>query len=1077
MVDEAPQVADEPDEAPPPRRRRRWWVLGALVLLLGLGLVAGWISREKIANSIIAGQLKDLGLPATYKLEKVSANLQVLKDVVIGDPADPDLTIERAEIETRLTLGVPIIGRVTLIKPRLHGTYRDGKVSFGALDKLIYAKRDGPKGLPDLDLRLVDGRARIDSPYGPLGVKAEGAGNLRSGFAGTLGAIAPKLAVGRCKARQVSIYGKVTTNNAAPAFDGPVRLGGLDCAGGGPSLRKATVVLAARSTPQLDKVEGSYALDSGAAAWQGVRLASTAGKGDYSFSRGDLVASYKLQGRQFDAAGARMGRVELDGDLRSHDGFARWDARGAFAGKGIMPGQRFDAALAGLAGAGQGTLLEPLAKQLRSGLQRETPGSSLAATYQLSQTGGITQLTIPGALWRGAGGARLAQLSRVNIALGMRGGPRLSGNVMTQGNALPHITGRFERNGSGGGVAEISLAEYRAGGSRVALPRLKLVQLPDGAIGFAGEAQISGALPGGKIDNLRLPVEGNWSSSGGLAMLRKCTPVRFDRFKVANLALNAQALTLCPGKEGAIVKVDGRGFRASAGAAALSFTGTLGSTAIRLKSGAVGLAWPGALAARNIDVSLGPVDRPNTLKITELKAQLGNVVTGTFAGTELKLDAVPLDVYDAAGNWRFAGGDLTLSGASLWVKDRESVPRFNPLVARDAALQLHSTTFTAQALLREPKSDRVIVDTRIEHDLDTMLGHADLLVPGILFDKGLQPDTLTYYTLGVVAEVYGTVTGQGRIDWNRDGVTSSGDFETQGADFAALFGPVKGVKGKVHFTDLLELVTAPQQHLSVASINPGIEVFDGDVSFQLEPGHVLQVNGAEWPFIDGRMVLLPTRMVLGAAETRRFTLKVEGVNAAKFLQRLELGNLSATGIFDGTLPLVFDEQGGRIENGLLVSRPPGGNLSYIGELTYKDLSPMGNFVFSTLKSLDFSRMEIALSGNIDGEIVSQIQIDGVRQGQGAKRNFLTKQIAKLPVKLNVNIRAPFYQLVSSFKSMYDPAYVRDPREVGLVGADGKPKNPDAPPKPVPTTPAAPPPSPPPGQKPDDIQPPDSRTVP
>ena len=270
------------------------------------------------------------------------------------------------------------------------------------------------------------------------------------------------------------------------------------------------------------------------------------------------------------------------------------------------------------------------------------------------------------------------------------------------------------------------------------------------------------------------------------------------------------------------------------------------------------------------------------------------------------------------------------------------------------------------------------------------------------------------------------------------GVTSTGKFHTDGLDFAAAFGPVKGVKGTVEFTDLLGIVTAPDQRVTIASINPGIEVFDGTLSFQLIPGRQVLINGAEWPFIDGKLKLLPTRMAFGVSETRRYTLKLEGANAAKFIAQLELANISATGIFDGTLPLVFDEEGGRIENGLLVSRPPGGNLSYVGELTYKDLSAMGNFAFQTLRSLDFRRMEIGINGEIDGNIVTDMKISGVRQGEGAKKNFVTRQLGKLPIQFNIKINAPFYQLVTSFKSLYDPAYVRDPRSLGLIDAQGRP---------------------------------------
>ena len=144
---------------------------------------------------------------------------------------------------------------------------------------------------------------------------------------------------------------------------------------------------------------------------------------------------------------------------------------------------------------------------------------------------------------------------------------------------------------------------------------------------------------------------------------------------------------------------------------------------------------------------------------------------------------------------------------------------------------------------------------------------------------------------------------------------------------------------------------------------------------------------------------------------------------------------------------------------------------------------MGNFAFQALRSLDFSRMEITLHGHIDGEIVTQMHIDGVKQGTGAKRNFLTRRFEKLPVVFNINIKAPFYQLIGSFKSMYDPSRIRDPRELGLVGKDGKPKPAARPPAiPAPAPPAPTPPAPAPslsppagGAKPDDIQPSDSRT--
>ena len=133
---------------------------------------------------------------------------------------------------------------------------------------------------------------------------------------------------------------------------------------------------------------------------------------------------------------------------------------------------------------------------------------------------------------------------------------------------------------------------------------------------------------------------------------------------------------------------------------------------------------------------------------------------------------------------------------------------------------------------------------------------------------------------------------------------------------------------------------------------------------------------------------------------------------------------------------MFDQEGGRIEGGLLLSRPPGGNLSYVGDLTYEDLSTMANFAFDALRSIDYSQMRIAMDGDLTGEIVTRVRFDGVKQGAGAKRNFITERFANLPIRFNINIKAPFYKLITTVKTMYDPAYIRDPRDLGLLDARG-----------------------------------------
>jgi hypothetical protein len=285
---------------------------------------------------------------------------------------------------------------------------------------------------------------------------------------------------------------------------------------------------------------------------------------------------------------------------------------------------------------------------------------------------------------------------------------------------------------------------------------------------------------------------------------------------------------------------------------------------------------------------------------------------------------------------------------------------------------------------------------------------------------GLQPKMLTPQLQGVLTNAVGTVRGKGRVDWTVDKVTSTGTFGTDGFDFAAAFGPVHGIKGDFVFTDLIGMVTAPHQILRIASVNPGIEVTNGVMDIELLADQVVRLNGAVWPFLGGTVRLMPTDLRLAQAEVRRFTLDIEGLDPAKFLERMEMANLSATGTFDGHLPLEFDDDGGRIVGGALVSRPPGGTVSYVGALSYKDLSQMANFAFDALKSLDYHQMTIGMNGDLEGDVVTNVSFDGIKQGKGTKQNFITRQVANLPLKFNVNVRAPFYRLISSMNPQPPP---------------------------------------------------------
>ncbi|MFA6218283.1 MAG: YdbH domain-containing protein [Erythrobacter sp.] len=1019
-------------------RRKRWLIPGAILALLVMVLAVGWLARTRVADTVIAGQLETYGLPATYAIESVGGTRQVLSNLVIGDPEAPDFTARQVVVSLRYRRGLPVVDSVLLVEPRLYGSYRRGKLSFGSLDKVIFAETGRPPQLPDLGLAIRDGRGLIETDWGPIGLKAEGRGRLRSGFSGIVAATAPELALPGCGAAKATLFGRIATSRGMPSFDGPLRLASLDCAQRDLALADYAIGLEARLDRELANPTIEARVDGGATRYADYSANGLNGTVHAQLRDGRASGRFSLAGRGVSAPQILAAVLTAKGRARGPLDLQEFEIDSQVEGNGLRPGPQLVEAINALAASGEGTLVAPLANQLGRALQAEARGSAFAAGLRLRKDAGRFIMLAPTAELRGGSGTRIMTLSQFELASEGRAPPRIAGNIATGGPNLPRIIGRMERAANGALELRLAMRRYTSGNAALAVPQMVVVQSGNGALRFAGQVEASGALPGGAASNLRLPVDGSWSPNGALTVWRACTDIGFDRLELASLRFEGRTLTLCPPRGKPILSNGAGGLRIAAGLPALDLVGHLGESPIHLVSGPVDFAYPGVLTAQAIGVTLGPEDAASRFSVPHLEGRLGTTASGTFDGVEVTLASVPLDIGGAAGRWDLADGHLTISDAALVLADRQQAPRFEPLAARGATLSLRDGRIEARAELRHPANDRLVVAADIHHDLRSATGHAGLSVPDLVFDEWMQPDALSHLALGVIANVAGRIGGSGRIDWTGDGtVTSSGVLGSEGIDFAAAFGPVKGASGRIEFTDLLKLTTRPGQRLHVASINPGIEVFDGEIDFDLREGKTLVIAGGTWPFMGGRLILRHVDFNFGVSEERRYIFEIVGLEAARFVQQMELENISSTGVFDGTVPIVFDADGnGRIESGVLISRPPGGNLSYVGELTYEDLSPIANFAFAALRSLDYRQMRVIMEGPLTGEIVTRVRFDGVSQGEGTKSNFVTRRLAKLPLQFRVNIKAQFYQLLTSLRSLYDPAAVRDPRELGLLSDDG-----------------------------------------
>ncbi|MEO5705507.1 MAG: YdbH domain-containing protein [Alteraurantiacibacter sp.] len=1030
--------ADETTVAPRRTMPRAllWLGRGVLTLLVLIVVVVAvlWWQRDRLAGNYIDDLLSQSGVEATYRIETIGPDRQVLRDIVVGDPARPDMTIDRAEVRLIARIGLPQVERITLSGLRVWGRVVNGQPSFGSLDPLLFTDSEEPFALPELDLRLEDARGLIEGDYGPVALRLDGGGYLPDGFDAQFAAIAPRLRLGGCEARQATLYGRIEVANRRPGFAGPMRIAGVDCAGLGVRMGAGGAALDAIADADLAGLRSEFDYTAANAALPGATAAALGGSGQATYRGGAFDSRFTVQGRAVEAGGVRLASADFAGTLRGTQGFAQVQLDGDVGGAGLRLGPAFDRQLTGLAAASEGTLAAPLLNRLRTELARELRGGSLDGHVTLRRNDAGLTLAIPQMRVNGAGGAPLAQIARTQVTFGDEGVPRFSGNFATGGPGLPQINGRMERLG-GGLSLQLAMAPYTSGDASLALPRMTIRQAASGALTFAGEARASGALPGGFVRGLEVPVSGTVSSAGAVSLWSACTPVRFAAFGYAGLVVDAEQLTLCPPRGRAILAYDSRGLRFAAGAPSLRLTGRLGETPLRLSTGAIGLAWPGAVATSDVALTLGAAD----MTMASFTGTLGETISGQFTGGTAKLGEVPLLVSEAAGQLTFADSVLTLAETGFTVSDRQAEARFNPLRTNDAQLVLADGRITSDFLLRHPASGAEVVQVDLAHNLTSGVGHADLAVAGLTFREGFQPADLTINLYGPVSNVRGRVTGTGRVDWSGAGVTSStGTFTTTGLDLAAAFGPVRQARGTVVFSDLIGLTTAPDQRITVGSINPGIEVLDGELAISLTGGTLLRLEGATWPFLGGTIRMRPLAINIGASEQRSYVIEISGMEAQRFVEHMNLSNIAATGTFDGTLPIVFDSEGnGRLQGGTLRSRPPGGRVSYVGELTYEDLTPIANYAFDALRDMQYDVMSVTMDGPLTGELVTSVRFDGVKQGPAAEQNFITRRLANLPIRFIVNVRAPFYSLVGSLRSLYDPSAVRDPRGLGLLSDDGR----------------------------------------
>ena len=1012
-------------------RFRRVVILAAagILAVLIVALVIAWTQRREIARNIINRELANRGVEGSYTLDRVGLRTQQISNLRIGDPDNPDVTARRVLIQMRLKWdGSVDVYRIVARGVRLRGrVLPDGRVSWGEIDKLLPPPTDEPFSLPDVVLDIADTSIALRTPWGPIGFAAAGNGNLTGGFKGRFVSSSPRLVTGNCAIENIRGAAAIEISARRPHVVGPLSANYFTCPASRFSIVQPRLEIDSRFAEAFDSYDASARIlsqvitagDNGLAALNG-RMTFV---GDFTDARGEL----EIAARRSRLGTIAAERTKLNGKYRLSTTKGTLYLVGQYAADEASLSPSMIAGLTGALEATKSTPIGPAASAIGRALLTSARNFDVSGGIRLVNFPGYGAARVTDANVRTASGARARIFAGDGVTYHWpTGALRFDGTMQMAGGGLPTGTVTIQQmpNGAINGVG--NFRPYTAAGATLSLSTLRFQAERSGATRFSTVANLTGRFPGGQVQRLNLPISGRVGADGGILVGQECMVVSWDYLRMQQLQLGRARLPVCPTGPAIIAQSPSGDLRVGGRISNLALAGRLGSAPMRLNASSILLSQSG-FNGSNVALRLGRSEAPIALNAESLRGAFGSRgARGTLANADAVIGNVPLRMTDIDGRWRFAGSNLTIDGGLL-VEDRADPPRFYPLKSNDVHFVMSDDRISATGSLRHPDSGTHVTDVSIEHSLNSGAGHATVDVPGITFGPNLQPEELTRLTEGVIALVEGTLRGRGRIEWSGSGaVTSSGDFSTQDMDLAAPFGPVEGLTTSVHFTDLLGLETAPGQVASIRSINPGIIVQNGVIRYQLLPNQLVRVERGEWPFMGGRLILRETILNFGVPSAKRLTFELVGFDAKQFIDSLGFEGLEITGTFDGVLPMIFDDEGGRIVGGRLDSRPPGGQFRYTG--TKPDAGMMVGVAFDLLSDIRYRTMVIRLDGDLAGEFATRFTIAEITLGTegGFVASLIRGAFRNVPLRVNLNINGPFRALIQMAKGFKDPRPVIEP---------------------------------------------------
>jgi len=1040
-------------------------------------LGGGWLWRTQVAEWAVRRHFSGLGVDSALDVRALSLSGVRVEALRLGPSAAPDLRVEQLEIGVQWDGWTPSIDHIKVIKLQLNGILQPDGVRFGQLDALMPAAGDEPaslRGAPPWRVTVDGAVVGIASPWGVAQASLSGDGRLGEDWTG---------------AGEAALAGETGGGVVGPlslAFDRDGWRVQVQMAGERLGLGEAVTLAPwleaqAQGAPGLDAAQ--VRLEAGAQLIQ--RLEARVGGPTLSaqgrLAQGGWTGAAELQAQALEAGAIRAGGFRSQASLAGAGGAGRGALEGEL--QAVRAGDIRIATLrvagpvelspsglrvgARLSGAGiQATpdarerWLQPLQALSESPLGELATGA--AATVRRALTGLDAQAEADIDISGGDFGVALSQPLAMTDGRGLsarftpsgRGlrwtpaeGLRGAGRLELDGPALPSLRAELRSLGWGvdgaGSATGAAEARWQAGDSRLIVTPTEFQAQQDALGGgglrlMGGVLELSGRGGAGAVEALRLPLGLRlaWGDRGLVEIDDGCLPIAWRSAAFGALRLEGLDTRLC--QRGGPLLAWGASEAPAGGFDLQAFTlsGRLEKEPVALRFEGLAGAWRAGAPLRLQSPGLRVSVADAVLAIGEADASVRLAPTleasGRLSGVAAEAPQAPTRLTDGAFAWRWsAAGGLMVQYGGAQVLAVEPAPGelrlHEPLRVGDVRLQVRQGRAEGQAALYLQDPAARLGAFRLQHDFARQSGVASFDTGKLRFTSDFQPYQVTALLQGLVSLVRGEASAEGELAWDGAALRSGGVVHLRNLSFATLtLGPVTGVDGDIVSDDLLALTTPPGQTLRVREVNPGLPIEDGVVRFQLQPGLVLRLDGAEWPYAGGRLSIDPTQLTLGSEESA-FLVRLEAVDLGALLQRLGLDeSISATGTVSGAFPMRFTPSGGEIEGGQLRALGPGliamqsPSLDQTVAAAGAQAGASGASFLQALQGFRYDELLLAdLSGPLDGTLDADIRLSGENVAPITLPTLGGKNVVGLPYRFRITVSAPLSQLARTVQGSLD----------------------------------------------------------